>query len=68
VALAGLAVVVAAGVVAMWLAVPSRVTRENYFRTHWGMSHRKRKRLARGDYRDGPTVIDEDMGINGVFG
>jgi hypothetical protein len=70
VALVGLAVVIGAGVVALWPAVPSRVTPENYLRTHWGMSQLEAEAILGppGDYRGGPTVIDEDMGMDGTFG
>jgi hypothetical protein len=56
VVLAGLAVVVAVGVILLWPRA-DRVTRENYDRIHEGMSRAEVEAILGppGDYRNGPT-------------
>jgi hypothetical protein len=60
VALAGLAVVVTVGVVALWPR-PERITRENYDRIKQGMSRSQVESILGlpGDYRTGPTAYEE---------
>jgi hypothetical protein len=57
VALAGLAVVVAAGVAVLWPRPPSRITRENFDRIKEGMSRTEVEGILgpAGDYSTGPT-------------
>jgi hypothetical protein len=57
VVLAGLAVVVAAGVVMLWPRAPSRITRENHSVIQHGMSRREVESILGppGDYTTGPT-------------
>jgi hypothetical protein len=56
-ALAGLAVVVAAGVVVLWPRPPSRITRENYARVRVGMNRTEVYAILgpAGDDRTGPV-------------
>jgi hypothetical protein len=58
VALAGLAVVVAAGTVVFWPR-PDRITRENYARVHEGMTQADVEAILGppGDSRTGPTLF-----------
>jgi hypothetical protein len=57
VVLAGLAVVVAAGVVVLWPRPPSRITRENYDRIRAGMTRAEIETILGppGDYTTAPT-------------
>ena len=57
VALAGLAVVVAAGVVVLWPRSSSRITRENFEQIKEGMSRTEVEGILgpAGDYSTGPT-------------
>jgi hypothetical protein len=60
VVLAGLAVVVAAGVVVLWPRPPSRITRENFERIKEGMSRAEVEAILGppGDYRTGRGEMD----------
>jgi hypothetical protein len=59
VALAGLAVVVAAGVIALWPTRPNRVTRENYDRIQIGMTRAEVEAILGppGDYTTRPQTL-----------
>jgi hypothetical protein len=60
VALAGLAVVVAAGAVVLWQRQSSRITQENFDRIRDGMSRAEVEEIlgSPGDYRTGPGATN----------
>jgi hypothetical protein len=62
VTLAGLAAIVAAGVVVLWPR-PSRVTRENFGRLKSGMTRAEVEAILGppGDYRTGETQVDRSI-------
>jgi hypothetical protein len=64
VVLAGLAVVVAVGVVALWPQAVDRVTKESYDRIHAGMTRTEVEAILGppGDYSSGPTSGGIDYG------
>jgi hypothetical protein len=66
VALAGLAVVVAAGVVVLWPQQPSSpISRQNFGRIHVGMTQTEVEAILGppGDYSTSPTEYDDSASI-----